>query len=92
MTRLGTIIRHLPVVETLGSVNVICCDKTGTLTRNEMMVKSIATSDELYSVTGDGYAPHGEFRIEGRRVDASGDPKLCELLRGAVGDLVSGDQ
>jgi magnesium-transporting ATPase (P-type) len=84
MTKLGAIIRHLPVVETLGSVNVICCDKTGTLTRNEMMVKSIATVNALYRVSGNGYAPHGDFRSDGTRIDANRDPRLHELLEGAA--------
>jgi magnesium-transporting ATPase (P-type) len=84
MTKLGAIIRHLPVVETLGSVNVVCCDKTGTLTRNEMMVKSIATAETLYRVSGNGYAPRGDFRIDGARADISGDPQLQELLEGAA--------
>ena len=84
MSGVGTIIRHLPVVETLGSVNVICCDKTGTLTRNEMMVKSIATRDSLYALTGSGYEPHGEFRIDGNPVDIAGNRTLTLLLEGAA--------
>jgi magnesium-transporting ATPase (P-type) len=83
MSNLGAIIRLLPVVESLGSVDVICCDKTGTLTRNEMMVKSVVTSRVSYRVTGDGYAPHGEFRIDGTRTDVGGDSQLEDLLLGA---------
>lgn len=84
MTKLGAIVRQLPVVESLGSVNVICCDKTGTLTRNEMMVKSIATAKSLYAVSGDGYAPHGDFRIDGARADIRGDLQVLALLEGAA--------
>jgi magnesium-transporting ATPase (P-type) len=84
MTNQGAIVRHLPVVETLGSVNVICCDKTGTLTRNEMMVKSVVTANALYTVSGDGYAPRGEFRIDAACVDISRDSQLHELLESAA--------
>jgi len=84
MTERGAIIRHLPVVETLGSVNVICCDKTGTLTRNEMMVKSIATANASYTVSGDGYAPQGEFRIDEAAIDYRIDRELGALLEGAT--------
>lgn len=64
MARRNAIVRRLPAVETLGSVTVICTDKTGTLTRNEMTVVKIAAADKMYSVSGTGYKPEGEFRLE----------------------------
>ncbi|UCZ57933.1 cation-transporting P-type ATPase [Desulfurispirillum indicum] len=81
MARRNSIIRQLPAVETLGSVTVICSDKTGTLTRNEMTVTTIATADGLIEVDGVGYQPVGNFHRNGERIEADTDTLLRHLCR-----------
>ena len=84
MARRNAIVRRLPAIETLGSVSVICSDKTGTLTRNEMMVAALATADHTFSVSGTGYAPEGDIRLDGADIDPAEHRLLAEFARAAV--------
>jgi len=81
MARNNAIIRKLPAVETLGSTTVICSDKTGTLTKNEMTVKHIYDGAHVYEVTGSGYDPTGEILAEWLKVKPSDQDSVRKVLR-----------
>jgi Ca2+-transporting ATPase len=82
MVKRNALIRRLSAVETLGSTSVICSDKTGTLTKDEMTIREIFTAGQMLEVSGSGYEPHGEFSRNGSIVQPS--PALMALLRAAV--------
>lgn len=81
MARQKAIVRRLASVETLGSTTVICSDKTGTLTRNEMTATRLHTADRTLNITGSGYHPVGDFTENGEKIKPADDPQLRLLLQ-----------
>jgi Ca2+-transporting ATPase len=81
MAKRNALIRKLQAVDTLGSATVICTDKTGTLTTNQMTVRKIFTDDKLISVLGEGYNPEGQFKLEAQIFDVPQNKSASNLLK-----------
>lgn len=81
MAKRNALVRRLPSVETLGCTTVICTDKTGTLTQNEMVVRSIWVNGKFIDVTGVSYSPEGEFEINHVKINPQEIPELIRVLK-----------
>ncbi len=84
MAKQNALLRRLQAAETLGAATTICTDKTGTLTQNQMTVKTIWLPSEEIAVTGSGYDPAGHFEIAGAQIDHNAYPELMLLLKAGL--------
>ncbi len=83
MARRNAIVRRLPAIETLGSISVICTDKTGTLTCNKMQVTKVVEYENTYNISGVGYAPEGDVTVNGQQVDINSLINLQDIALAA---------
>lgn len=84
MARKNAIVNRMSIIETLGETTIVCTDKTGTVTRGEMVVKKIFSNNRFYEVTGSGYVGRGDFVYRGSKVDPYREGDLSFLLKAAV--------
>jgi Ca2+-transporting ATPase len=84
MAKRKVVVKRLSSVETLGSITVMCVDKTGTITSGEMMVKKLWAAKRIFEVTGDGYSPAGFITFNDRKIDYTHDPHILKFLEGAA--------
>ena len=84
MARRNAIVRHLTVIEALGSVTVICTDKTGTLTRNELAVTNIITAEKAFCITGVGYSPEGKILFDNQEISLTEHPTIFDMGSAAM--------
>jgi magnesium-transporting ATPase (P-type) len=80
MAKRNVLVKRLSAIETIGSMTVLCVDKTGTVTSGEMMVEKLWASGIVYEVTGDGYSPKGFVLVNGRRINRDDMPQLLSLF------------
>lgn len=84
MARRAVLIRRLSAVEILGCLQVICTDKTGTLTVGQMTARRLVTADNIYSILGEGYSLTGGFSFQGQEINVSEDQELQAVLQAMV--------
>ena len=80
MAKRNVVVKRLSAIETIGSMTVLCVDKTGTITSGEMMVEKLWATGKVFEVTGDGYSPDGFITVEGRRINPGERPHLVSLF------------
>jgi P-type Ca2+ transporter type 2C len=84
MAQKNAVINRMSIIETLGETTVICSDKTGTITKGEMTVKKIFVSGKEINVSGTGYAAHGEFTINNKKINPLSDKTISKFIRASV--------